>query len=179
MWLFDQATMTHFPFYEIKDMDEGENMSNQMSYRKLVRMWRLPVFIIFLCFLMNGLTSCGHETVFPDRPETHRLINEMREWPDEYYWLVATGVSSQLMAMPSATGLLSRIEERWSNVKKLETAEDLITYFNENDLRAISEAIEKTLSQNRAAEPTGDSHKKLQADAIKRGLANAAWEVKG
>jgi hypothetical protein len=134
---------------------------------------------MFFCFLMIGLSSCGRETVFPDRPETHRLIDEMREWPDEYYWLVATGVSSQVMGIQSAESLLSRVEVQWPNIENLETAEALITYFNEHDLATIAEAIEKTLSQNSASEPTGESHRQLQADAIKRGLVNAVWEVKG
>jgi hypothetical protein len=139
----------------------------------------MRVFIISFCFLMIGISSCGRETKFPDRPETHLLINELREWPDEYYWLVATGVSSRLMGMPSANALLGLVEEQWPNIENLETAETLITYFNEHDLAAIADAIEKTLSQNSATEPTDESHRQLQADAIKRGLVNAVWEAKG
>lgn len=154
-------------------------MRNHMSYRNWFRMWCLRVFIISFSFLMIGLSSCGHETVFPDQPETHRLINELREWPDEYYWLVATGVSSQIMGIQSAGALLTRVEAQWPNIENLETAEALITYFNEHDLAVIAEAIQKTLAQNSASEPTGESHKQLQADAIKRGLVNAVWEVKG
>ncbi len=144
-------------------------MSHHMSYRVLFKIWSLYVFIISFCFLMIGLLSCGRETVFPDRPETHRLINELREWPDEYYWLVAAGVSSRVMGIPSAEAHLSLVEEQWPNVENLETAEALITYFHENDLTTIAEAIEKTLSQNSASEPTGEPHRQLQADAIKRG----------
>ena len=154
-------------------------MSNHMSYRNLFSMWCPRVFIIFVCFLMVGLSSCGRETKFPDRPDTHRLINELREWPDEYYWLVATGVSSRVMGIPSADAILSLMEEQWPNIGNLESVEALISYFHENDLTAIADAIEKTLSQNSASEPTGESHRQLQADAIKRGLVNAVWEVKG
>ena len=128
---------------------------------------------------MIGLSSCGRETLFPDRPETHRLISELQAWPDEYYWLVATGVSSRLMGMPSADAVLGLVEEQWPNIENLETAEALITYFNENNLTAIADAIEKTLSQNSATEPTGEPHRKLQADAIKAGLLDAGWKVKG
>ncbi len=154
-------------------------MSHYPPDRNLFKIWCLWVFIISFSFLMMGLLSCGRETVFPDRPETHRLINELREWPDEYYWLVATGVSSRVMGMPSAEAHLGRVEEQWPNIENLETAEALITYFHQNDLATIAEAIEKTLLQNNASEPTGESHRRLQADAIKRGLVNAVWEVKG
>ncbi len=96
-------------------------MSHHMSYGNLFRTWNLRVVIISFCLLMIGLSSCGHETVFPDRPETHRLISELQEWPDQYYWLVATGVSSRVMVIPSADALLSQVEEQWPSIKNLET----------------------------------------------------------
>lgn len=143
------------------------------------RMWRGLVSIIALGFITISLTACGGETLFPKQPEAHRLFDEVHEWPNEYYWLVASGVSSRVMGLGSVDSLLSELEEQWTNIEPLDTAEKLINYCRTHDLAPIAEAIEKTLSQNSDMEPTGESHRQLQADAIKRGLVNAFWEVKG
>jgi hypothetical protein len=140
------------------------------------------ITLIIFCTLVSmatALSSCGGETVFPEQPEAHRLFNEVREWPDAYYWLVAAGVSSRVMGLSSADELLSEFKEQWAKIEALDSAEELINYFAEHDLAPIAAAIEKTLSQNSDSEPTGQSHSQLQADAIKRGLTYAFWEVKG
>jgi len=142
-------------------------------------MWRGLVSIVALGFITISLTSCGGETLFPKQPEAHRLFEEVHEWSNEYYWLVASGVSSRVMGLGSVDSLLSEVEEQWTNIEPLGTAGKLINYCRAHDLAPIAEAIEKTLSQNSGMEPTGESHLQLQADAIKRGLVNAFWEVKG
>ena len=146
------------------------------------RPFRMNAYITLIIFftlvsMATALTSCGGETVFPKQPEAHRLFNEVREWPDPYYWLVAAGVSSRVMGLGSADKLLGEFKEQWTRIEALDSAEELINYFGEHDLAPIAEAIEKTLSQNRDSEPTGESHIQLQADAIKRGLTYAFWEV--
>ena len=110
-------------------------------------MWRVLLSVITLAFTTHSLSSCGHETVFPEQPEAHRLFEEVEEWPDGYYFLITAGVSSRVMGLPSVPALLS--------------------------------TFETTLSQNRGLEPTGEPHSQLQADAIKRGLLYAFWELKG
>jgi len=142
-------------------------------------MWRVLASVIVLGFVTVSLSSCGGETLFPKEPEAHQLFKEVHEWPNEYYWLVASGVSSRVMGLGSVDSLLSDLEEQWTNIEPLDTAEKLINYCRTHDLAPIAEAIEKTLSQNSGMEPTGESHRQLQADAIKRGLLNAFWEVKG
>jgi hypothetical protein len=137
------------------------------------------VYIIAIGLISAILSSCGGETLFPKEPEAHKLFDEVQEWPDEYYYLVASGVSSRVMGLRSAEALLDVVKEQWADIETLETADELITYFRAQYLVHIAEAIESTLSQNRPAEPSGDSHLQLQADAIKRGLLYAFWEVKG
>ena len=143
------------------------------------RMWRGLVSIIALGFITISLASCGGETLFPKQPEAHRLFEEVHEWPNEYYWLVASGVSSRVMGLRSVDDLLSELKEQWTKIEPLDTAKKLINYCRTHDLAPIAEAIEKTLSQNSGTEPSGESHLQLQADAIKRGLLNAFWEVEG
>ena len=154
-------------------------MIGEMYFRRLTRAWRAAVVMIVLGFISVSLPSCGGETLFPKEPEAHRLFDEVQKWPDEYYYLVASGVSSRVMALPSAEALLDVVEEQWEDIETLDTADRLIKYFRAQYLAHIAEAIEATLWQNRATEPSGDSHLQLQADAIKRGLSYAFWEVKG
>ena len=142
-------------------------------------MWRVLLSVITLAFTTHSLSSCGHETVFPEQPEAHRLFEEVEEWPDGYYFLIAAGVSSRVMGLPSVPALLSTFEEQWANIENLDSAEELIRYFRGHDLTPVAESIETTLSQNRGLEPTGEPHSQLQADAIKRGLLYAFWELKG
>jgi hypothetical protein len=146
-----------------------------------VRTFRYITWIIFftLVSMATVLSSCGGETVFPKQPEAHRLYNEVQEWPDEYYWLVAAGVSSRVMGLRSADELLSEFKEQWVKIEALDSAEELISYFDEHDLAPIAEAIQQTLLQNSALEPSIKTHRQLQTDAIKRGLVYAFWEVKG
>jgi hypothetical protein len=159
-------------------MEEGA-MRIQMICTSSTTMWPVWVFIIALGFIAVNLPSCGGETLFPKEPEAHKLFDEVQEWPDEYYYLVASGVSSRVMGLRSAEALLDVVEAQWADIETLDTADKLIKYFRAQYLGHIAEAIESTLWQNRAAEPTGDSHLQLQADAIKRGLSYAFWEVKG
>jgi hypothetical protein len=137
------------------------------------------VSIVALGFIAVSLASCSGETLFPEQPEAHQLFDEVHEWPNEYYWLVASGVSSRVMVLGSVDELLSELKEQWTDIEPLDTTGKLINYFRTHDLAPIAEAIERTLSQNRAAEPNGESHSQLQADAVKRGLCYAFWEVKG
>ena len=154
-------------------------MSGHMYDRSLTRMRRGLVSIVALGFIAVSLASCGGETLFPEQPEAHQFFDEVHEWPNEYYWLVASGVSSRVMGLGSVDSLLRDLKEQWTNIEPLDTAEKLINYCRTHDLAPIAEAIEKTLSQNSGMEPSGESHRQLQADAIKRGLLNAFWEVKG
>jgi hypothetical protein len=148
------------------------------------RIFRMNSYIsliasVTLVSMAIALSTCGRATVFPREPEAHRLFEEVQEWPDEYYYLVASGVSSRIMGLRSAEELLGELKNQWANIEVLGTVDKLINYFRAHDLVPIAEAIERTLSKNRAAEPVSESHKKLQADAVKRGLCYAFWEVKG
>lgn len=154
-------------------------MSGHMYHSSSTRMWRRLVAVIALGFITISLTSCGGETLFPRQPEAHELFEEVHEWPNAYYWLVASGVSSRVMGLRSVDALLSELKEQWADIEPLDTADKMISHFRIHDLAPIAEAIERTLWQNRAAEPSGESHSQLQADAVKRGLCYAFWEVKG
>ena len=150
--------------------------------------WRVIVSIITLVMMATTLSSCGKETVFPTEPPEHRLLEELNKWPDKYYWLVETGVASRVMgiresgdsideALERVDELVSKVKADWSHIAKLDTAEKLLNYFRQHDLEPIAEAIEETLSQNKAREPTGEFHPQLQALAIKRGLISSYQEV--
>ncbi len=150
--------------------------------------WRVILSVIILFVMTLVLSSCGKETDFPADPNAHRLLKEMEKWPDDYYWLVETGVASRVMgirvkgdsikeSLKRLDKLVSKVKAEWSNIEELDTAEKLINYFRGNDLVPIAKAIEETLSKNRALEPAGEFHAQLQAMAIKRGLIAANREV--
>jgi hypothetical protein len=150
--------------------------------------WRVIVSLITLVVVATALLSCGKETTFSPEPAAHRLLNELEKWPDDYYWLIETGVASRVMgiraggesieeSLKRVDKLVSQVKADWSNIAKLDTAVKLIDYFRQHNLEPIAEAIEKTLSQNKAREPAGEFHAQLQALAIKRGLISSYREV--
>lgn len=149
---------------------------------------RVIVFLITLVVVTTAISSCGKETVFSTDPEAHRLLREMAKWPDDYYWLIETGVASRIMGI-RASGesiqeslkrvdkLVSHVKANWSDIAELDTAGKLMDYFRQHNLEPIAESIEKTLSKNKALEPAGEFHSQLQALAIKRGLISSYREV--
>ena len=150
--------------------------------------WRVIVSLITLVVVATTLSSCGKETIFSNEPAPHPLLKELEKWPDDYYWLIETGVASRVMGI-RASGesieeslkrvdkLVSQVKKNWSNISELDTPANLIDYFRQHNLKPIAEAIEQTLSQNKALEPAGEFHSQLQALAIKRGLISSYREV--
>jgi len=174
--------------YGIRVMEEN-TMGNNTYHRNSSIQWRVLRPFITLLLGILALSSCQTETIFPKKPESHRLLIELEKWPNEYYWLVESGVSSRVMgiraegdgigeALRRVDELLGQVKEQWSSIGTLDTPGKLINYFRAHDLAPIAEAIEKTLSQNRAREPTDELHSQLQAMAIKRGLTYAYNEVR-
>jgi hypothetical protein len=150
----------------------------------------MPMTGVMLMMAALVLLSCGMETTFPENPEMHRLTEEQKKWPDKYYGLVESGVSSRIMGIRSPgeplasarakiIALLSQVKAQWSSIESLSTADALVVYFRTHQLTPIAEAIEQTLVANTAQEPTGAQHPQLQAAAIKAGLAFAHKEVTG
>lgn len=163
-------------------------MGRQMHGIHFSVLWRVILSLITLLVMTAALSSCGKETSFPTDPQAHRLLKEMDKWPDDYYWLVETGVASRVMgirvrgdsieeSLKRVDKLVSKVKAEWSNIEELDTAVELINYFRGHNLAPIAEAIEKTLSKNQALEPAGEFHTQLQAMAIKRGLISANREV--
>ena len=149
---------------------------------------RVIVSLITLVVVTTAISSCGKETVFPTEPPAHRLLKEMEKWPDEYYWLIETGVASRIMgirvsgesiqeSLQRVDKLVSQVKADWSNIAELDTAAKLIDYLRKHNLEPIAESIEKTLAQNKDREPGGEFHPQLQARAIKRGLISSYREV--
>jgi hypothetical protein len=137
--------------------------------------WRVIVSLITLVVVAT-LLSCGKETTFSPEPAAHRLLNELEKWPDDYYWLIETGVASRVMgiraggedideSLKRVDKLVSQVKADWSSIAKLDTAVKLIDYFRQHN------------SQNKAREPAGEFHAQLQALAIKRGLISSYREV--
>lgn len=149
---------------------------------------RVIVLLIALIVAATSISSCGKETIFPPEPDPHRLLKEIEKWPDEYYWLIESGVASRIMGIRASgesireslkrvNKLVSQVKADWPNIAGLDTAAKLIAYFRQHNLEPIAESIEKTLAQNKAREPSGEFHPQLQAQAIKRGLISSYREV--
>ncbi len=162
-------------------------MDQHTQRRKLSKILYGFVSFVTLVLVTIVLSSC--ETTFSDKPAAHRLQQALEQWPDEYYWLVETGVSSRVMGIRSRgdsiskalgriDGLLSKVKEQWDDIGPLDTTEELLDYFRKHDLDPIAKAIESTLSTNQSREPTGEFRQQIQARAIKRGLMFAYREVK-
>ena len=157
------------------------------GYRPLSIAWLVLVPCMAVTVVMLTLSAC--ETRFPGSPPPHRLLQELNKWPEPYYWLVETGVSSRVMgirapgaglreALARLDEMLSQVKEQWGVIGALDTAAALIDYLRQHELDPIAAAIETTLTANRAQEPTGEFHRQLQIMAIKRGLISAYEEVK-
>ena len=144
--------------------------------------------LLTIVILVMAFSTC-QETVFPDNPPSHQIIKAMEEWPDEYYWLVKSGVSSRVLgirsegenieiAIKKVDSLLTLVKQQWTEITTLDSSEKLILYFQDNNLSPVAEVIERTITINAAQEPTGEWHYWLQAKAIKDGLIDAYNKIK-
>ncbi len=151
--------------------------------RKCVRclMFVLSLTIIFACM------SC--QTEFREAPPAHELLNAIEVWPDDYYWLIQTGVSSRVLGLrqpgESISEALVRLEQQldavrdqWANLSGFQSAQAIIEYLNTNDLGDVAGVIGQTLEANAAEVPSGETHAFLQARAIKEGLIDAYQKIK-
>ncbi|MCW8822688.1 MAG: hypothetical protein OQK63_01295 [Ignavibacteriaceae bacterium] len=143
----------------------------------------------FLTIVVMMLFSSCTETKFVENPSDHKIIKAMEEWPDEYYWLIKSGVSSRILgireegeslesAFIMVDSLMTQVKQKWSEISVIDSSEKLINYLRENKLSPIAEAIQETLTINLEQEPSGEMHYWLQANAIKDGLIGAYNEIK-
>lgn len=127
--------------------------------------------------VLLGLAACS-TTKFPENPEAHRLYEELQAAPDEYYFLVRTGVRSRVMGLDEAAAraALDAVAARWDAVDPLMTTDALLAFLRTNDLAILVPPIEETLAQNAASRPAGGADARLEAAAVKQGLIEAFYE---
>ena len=146
----------------------------------------LPVFLFVA--IVFGCSGCK-ATKFPENPPPHVLLQALEVWPDDYYWLVETGVSSRVLGLrqpgDSMDDALARVERileavkgQWETISRLNTAQAIMDHLKANDLEAVASAIQQSLDANQAQEPGGSTQAFLQAHAIKRGLIGAHRKIK-
>ncbi len=163
-------------------------MTNHNHRRTFFGTGLVLVPFLAVALLTTTLSSCA-ETKFPESPPPSPALDALEGWPDEYYWLVQTGVSSRVLgirergegienALQRVDTILTKVKQQWKSVGKLDTSDELITYFRGHELAPIAQAIEKTLDANKAREPSGEPHAWLQAKAIKDGLIDAHRKIK-
>jgi hypothetical protein len=151
----------------------------QSKFRRHSYNQSLKLIPFLTVVVMMFLSSCI-ETRFLEYPESHRLLNEIQKWPDEYYWNIETGVFSRVLGnstVEQSKSLLTQMVQDWDAIVVLDTSEKLINYFQEHNLFPIAEAIQETLIANAEQESTGELNSWLQAKAIKVGLINAYDEI--
>lgn len=148
---------------------------------------------LFLTFLLCaaivvGCISCK-TTTFPVNPPPHELLQAIETWPDEYYWLIETGVSSRVLglrqpgdsidaALDRVAQMLDAVKGQWGTISDLNAAQAIIDHLNATNLGELAGAIQQTLDANQAEEPGGNTHAFLQAYAIKQGLIGAHRKIK-
>jgi len=157
---------------------------NHQIKNYFMRLLLLP--LVTIVAITTVASNCPRKTVFPDQPATHRLIEELNEWP-EYYRDVKTGVSSRILGLQLGSNidenitkiaeLLSEVKGQWENIENINSSVDLIEYFNQHNLEPISEAILVTLRANEARRPPDDLDDSRTARAIKVGLADAYYKI--
>ena len=146
----------------------------------------LPVFL--LVAIAFGCGGCK-ATQFPENPPPHALLQALEVWPDDYYWLVETGVSSRVLGLrqpgDSLDAALARVEQmleavksQWETISRLNAAQAIMDHLKANDLAAVAGAIQQSLDANQAKEPGGSTQTFLQSHAIKRGLIGAYRKIK-
>jgi hypothetical protein len=148
-----------------------------------------PFLPVFLCVAIAlGCSGCK-TTRFSENPPPHVLLQALEVWPDDYYWLVETGVSSRVLGLrqpgDSMDEALARVERmieavkgQWETIAGLDTAQAIMAHLTAHDLGAVAGAIQQTLDANRAQEPGGSTQTFLQSHAIKRGLTGAYRKIK-
>ncbi|MBV6506421.1 MAG: hypothetical protein ILNGONEN_01998 [Syntrophorhabdaceae bacterium] len=159
---------------------------NHNRFKKHPSMTPMVSWRALLVFAMTlFLTHCGWiNSVFRPNPQAHILLEALEKWPNEYYWLIETGVSSRILgiraegdnideARKKVAELLKKVQEQWSDIGTQNTSNELTTYFREHNLVPIAEAIDKTLAANAAYAPNDKEYVWLQARAIKQGLIDA------
>lgn len=163
-------------------------MPSFLSLSTLARAWRLLHVLSLLAVFMLISFSC--ETVLSDNPPPHRILHELEQWPDDYYWLLEAGVSSRVLGtrMPGEslqearqrlTGLLGQVKQQWAAIGALHTAPAVLDYLRKHDLEPLASAVEATLTQTQSHAPAAGINMQLQAMAIKRGLIFAHREITG
>jgi hypothetical protein len=146
----------------------------------------LPVLLLVTMAL--GCSGCK-TTEFPQNPPSHELLAALESWPDPYYWLIETGVSSRVLGLrqpgESLDDALGRVEKmldmvqgQWQTISGLHTAQAIMDHLTAHHLAAVAGAIQQSLEANRAQEPAGSTHTFLQTHAIKQGLIGAYRKIK-
>jgi hypothetical protein len=145
----------------------------------------LPCFLgVAMALALHGCT-----TKFPVHPPEHALLQALEAWPEEYYWLLETGVSSRVLGLrqpgDSLPQALSRVEQtleavraQWDTLAALNSAVAIMDHLKANALEPVAGAIQQTLEANQAREPDRHMHEFLQAYAIKQGLVDAYRKFK-
>ncbi len=142
--------------------------------------------LLSVAILIGGL---GCQTIFSPDPPAHDLLKAIEDWPDEYYWLIQTGVSSRMLglrqrgdrpqeALARVEKKLDAVKDQWANLSGLNSAQSIIDYLNANNLEDVAGAIRETLDANQAQAPSRSTHAFLQARAIKQGLIRAHRDIK-
>jgi hypothetical protein len=144
---------------------------------------------VLLCVAIAvGCSGCK-STLFPENPPPHDLLQALEAWPDDYYWLVETGVSSRVLglrqpgdsmdeALRRVERLLEAVKGHWQTIARLDSARAIMDHLKANDLEAVAGAIQQSLDANQAQEPGGNTQAFLQAHAVRRGLIDAYRKIK-
>ena len=137
---------------------------------------------LFVGFAMVSLIFYPNSTAtrFPKRPRKHKLFKKLNKSPHEYYEYVRGGVFSRLMGLKpkeEKMTILDTIEAQWEQIDPLNSPESLIRYFHGAGLLSVVDTIQETITLNRTNRPES-SDESLEAQAVKRGFAEAYFSVK-
>ncbi len=135
--------------------------------------------LLLAALLALSLPAC-QSTRFPEDPAAHPLWEELQEAPDEYYFLVRTGVRSRVLGLqPEARmhALLRRVRAQWAAIDRQETPEALVDYLYANELAPLARRVEATLEANAGSLPPSGAEPRLAAGALKVGLLEAHQEA--
>ena len=139
---------------------------------------RLPQ-LLALAAVSVALSACA-TTRFPEKPEDHRLYEELVAAGHDYYFNVRNGVASRVLGIlpeSDARQAIDQIKTQWSEIDVLNDPEQIISFLYAQGLTNVAERIDETLDLNDDDAPPGGVDDRLAAAAIKQGLIDAAFEL--
>jgi hypothetical protein len=145
--------------------------------------------LLVLLLVISAFGCSGCQTTLQKDPAPHELLAAVEGWPDEYYWLVETGVSSRVLglrqpgerledALVRVERMLDMVRGQWQTIAGLPSAQAIMDHLKAHNLVEVAGAIQQSLDANQATAPGGHTHTFLQARAVKQGLIGAYRKIK-